>query len=235
MDGTFSTIFATIICVILIPVFVYIVLGEEHHESHSELAPIETVPDQIDYDKPTCNTVAPKQIQTDPCHHMHSVNRRQEFEYIVIGYFKSCLPNNYFPNDLIQICFMYYGNLIWEDICHTNLFYSTCSTKTVKLRGARFNTDRIHIHSENENPLLSIANVEIFESDKYIYHFANHKASWFYKQRDSFPKNIFFMIFHLRIEFIQTSVVQYFYIDKNKFNHLIENNDKIAGVAQQKG
>jgi len=128
----------------------------------------------------------------------------------------------------------------WEtNICHpdgaTEVWgaYSPCSSKTLKLRGAGYLTDKIKICSEES--LLSLANMDIFTVHNRIHHMAQNEVSWFYRNRRKLPRNLFFIIVHLRLDSMTASVVQYFYIEKSKFAHLLQSNEKCAAMAAEKG
>eukprot|EP01084_Bolivina_argentea_P055800 102230_1 len=98
--------------------------------------------------------------------------------------------------------------------------YSQCTATTLKLRGPNYLSDRIKTSSKES--LLSLANIDIFTSKSNMNHIAQDKISWFYQNRYKLPRSLLFIIIHLRLDSIKTSVVQYFYIDRNKYNHLLQ-------------
>merc|ERR1712228_150420 len=123
----------------------------------------------------------------------------------------------------------------WErSICHSEKWgsYKNISKSHLKLRGATYLTDRIKI--ESRSTLLSLAKVDIFSSKIPKYHFAQHKKSWFYQNKLKLPRSLFFIIIHLRLDSVQIGCTLYFYIDRNKYKHLLKN-EKCKRILAQKG
>jgi len=111
--------------------------------------------------------------------------------------------------------------------------YSLGSSPLLSVRGSTYLTDKIKIKSNQS--LFRIAHIEVFESHKIIDCMAEHEASWFYQHRHKFPLNVFFMIFHLRMDSLNCSIVIYWYLDKDKYKSLLLTNRKIANMAKTKG
>jgi len=111
--------------------------------------------------------------------------------------------------------------------------YGPCSAKTLKLRGKTYLADRIKIQSEED--LLSFAKLDMFTVHQRIRHMAQSEFSWFHQHRHELPRSLFFLIFHLRLDSMTASVVQYFYIDKRRWEHLLESNERVREQRQQKG
>jgi len=128
----------------------------------------------------------------------------------------------------------------WDtNICHPNGntlvwgSFSGCTAKTLKLRGATYLTDKVKVSSAEA--LLSLANMDIFTVHNRISHLAQHPVSWFHQNRKKLPRSLFFFIVHLRLDSMQTSIVQYFYIDRAQFAHLLQQDEKCAAAAHENG
>ena len=78
--------------------------------------------------------------------------------------------------------------------------YGIGSSPLLSVRGSTYITDRIKIKSKQG--LFKIGHVEVFESHKTIDCMAQNEASWFYINKYKLPKNLFFFIFHLRLDLI---------------------------------
>eukprot|EP01084_Bolivina_argentea_P042327 78065_1 len=48
-------------------------------------------------------------------------------------------------------------------------------------------------------------------------------------------QNIYFFMFHLRLDSLNASIIIYWYIDKNKYKSLLTENDKISTMSKEKG
>ena len=130
------------------------------------------------------------------------------------------------PNWEINYCHPSGNKEIWGS-------YALGSSPLLSVRGSTYLNDKIKIKSKQA--LFNIGHIEVFESHKTIDCMAQNEASWFYQNKSKFPLNIFFFIFHLRLDSLNCSIVIYWYCDKDKYKSLLQSNNKISSMAKEKG